>query len=143
VRLVVLRALGLGDLLTGVPALRALARAFPDHERVLLAPAPLRPLVALMGDAVRVVIDTAGARRLPDRLPESAPRHADLAVNLHGRGPQSTDLLRDLAPRRLIAFGVQARWDDDEHETVRWCRLLGRAGIPCDDGRPDGAAGSW
>ena len=38
-RLVVLRALGLGDLLTAVPALRGLARAFPDHERVLLAPA--------------------------------------------------------------------------------------------------------
>ena len=66
-RLVVLRALGLGDLLTAVPALRALARAFPDHERVLLAPAELRPLVALMGDAVHVVIDTAGAQRLPDR----------------------------------------------------------------------------
>ena len=139
-RLVVLRALGLGDLLTAVPALRALARAFPDHERVLLAPAELRPLVALMGDAVHVVIDTAGAQRLPERLPESAPRHADLAVNLHGRGPQSTDLLRGLAPRRLIAFGIQARWDDAEHETARWCRLLGRAGIPCDPADLDIAA---
>jgi len=140
VRLVVLRALGLGDLLTGVPALRALARAFADHERVLLAPAALRPLVALMGDAVHDVIDTAGARRLPDRLSERAPRHADLAVNLHGRGPQSTDLLRGLAPRRLIAFGIQARWDDAEHETARWCRLLGRAGIPCDPADLDIAA---
>jgi ADP-heptose:LPS heptosyltransferase len=140
VRLVVLRALGLGDLLTGVPALRALARAFPDHERVLLAPAALRPLVALMGDAVHVVTDTAGARRLPDRLSESAPRRPDLAVNLHGRGPQSTDLLRDLAPRRLIAFGIQARWDDDEHDTARWCRLLGTAGIPCDPADLDIAA---
>lgn len=139
-RLVVLRALGLGDLLTGVPALRALARAFADHERVLLAPAALRPLVALMGDAVHVVLDTPGTRRLPDRLPDSAPRRAEVAVNLHGRGPQSTDLLRDLAPRRLIAFGIQARWDDAEHETARWCRLLGRAGIPCDPADLDIAA---
>jgi ADP-heptose:LPS heptosyltransferase len=140
VRLVVLRALGLGDLLTGVPALRALARVFADHERILLAPAALKPLVALMGDAVHVVIDTAGTRRLPDRLPDGAPRRAEVAVNLHGRGPQSTDLLRHLAPRRLIAFGIQARWDDAEHETARWCRLLGRAGISCDPSDLDIAA---
>src|SRR5690606_22400641 len=48
-RLVVLRALGLGDLLTAAPALRALAAAFPDHHRVLAAPAALRGLVELIG----------------------------------------------------------------------------------------------
>jgi ADP-heptose:LPS heptosyltransferase len=132
VTLVVLRALGVGDLLTAVPALRALARAFPAHERILLAPAALEPLVALIGGAVDSVIDTVGVRALPERLPAEVPRHAEVAVNLHGRGPQSTDLLRAAAPRRLIAFGVQARWDGDEHETARWCRLLAAAGIPVD-----------
>ena len=34
-----LRALGLGDALTGVPALRGLRRAFPGHRLVLAAPA--------------------------------------------------------------------------------------------------------
>ena len=138
--LVVLRALGLGDLLTAVPALRGLARAFPDHERVLLAPAALRPVVALVGDAVHRVIDTAGVRALPEQLPPGAPRRPEVAVNLHGRGPQSTDLLRGLAPRRLVAFGIQARWRDDEHEARRWCRLLGSAGIPADPGELDIAA---
>ena len=93
VRLVVLRALGLGDFLTAVPALRALARAYPEHERILLAPDALRPLVALLGDAAYEVADTVGVREPPRELPAVVPG-ADVAVNLHGRGPQSTALLR-------------------------------------------------
>src|SRR5207248_5123653 len=38
-RLLILRALKLGDLLTSVPALRGLARAFPSHERIFAGPA--------------------------------------------------------------------------------------------------------
>jgi ADP-heptose:LPS heptosyltransferase len=139
VRLVVLRALGLGDLLTAVPALRALARAFPRHERVLLAPAALAPLVALLDGAVHELVDTVGVRALPATLPAAA-RGADVAVNLHCRGPQSTALLRAARPRALIAFGAQARWRADEHEIARWCRLLAAAGIAADPAELDLAA---
>jgi len=131
VRLVVLRALGLGDVLTAVPALRGLARAFPDHERVLLAPAALAAIVELLGDAAYAVHHVDGVRALPPALPAVA-RDADVAVNLHGRGPQSTALLRGARPRALVAFGRQAVWRDDEHETTRWCRLLEAAEIPAD-----------
>jgi hypothetical protein len=54
----------------------------------------------------------------------------DLAVNLHGRGPQSHEILRRLKPVKLVAFGCAAAfhagpsWDPEEHETRRWCRLL-------------------
>jgi ADP-heptose:LPS heptosyltransferase len=136
VRLVVLRALGLGDLLTAVPTLRALARAHPDHERILLAPAALQPIVDLLDGAVHTLADTHGVRRTPRTLPAIA-RGADVAVNLHGRGPQSTALLRAARPRQLIAFGAQAPWREDEHEVARWCRLLGAAGIPADPGELD------
>jgi ADP-heptose:LPS heptosyltransferase len=136
-RLVVLRALGLGDFLTGVPALRALAAAFPGHERLLLAPAFVRPLAELLGDAVHAVIDVEGRGRPPAELPPAA-RDADVAVNLHGRGPESHTALAGARPRRLIAFACPAAgvdgpgWRADEHEVARWCRLLTESGVPAD-----------
>jgi ADP-heptose:LPS heptosyltransferase len=126
-RLVVLRALGLGDFLTSLPALRGLARAFPQHRRVLAAPSELTAL-ALSTGAIDAVEDT----RPLDALSESL-HDADVAVNLHGRGPESHRVLRAARPRRLIAFGVgAAKWRPDEHEVARWCRMLGESGIAAD-----------
>jgi ADP-heptose:LPS heptosyltransferase len=133
-RIVALRALGLGDLLTGIPALRGLRAAFGGARITLAAPAVLGPLAALSG-AVDAVEDTAPLRPLPPGL-----HGADLAVNLHGRGPQSTRLLLAAGPGRLIAFGHPSvaqtsgmpRWRADEHEVHRWCRLLTESGIPAD-----------
>jgi ADP-heptose:LPS heptosyltransferase len=126
--LVVYRALGLGDLLTAVPALRALATAFPEHRRVLAAPRALAGLATLT-DAVDEVVDCAPLAPLPHRL-----HGADVAVNLHGRGPQSHEVLLAAGPRRLIAFGPPPRpvWRSGEHEVARWCRLLVESGIPAD-----------
>ncbi|HWB34716.1 MAG TPA: glycosyltransferase family 9 protein, partial [Rugosimonospora sp.] len=43
----VLRALGIGDLATAVPALRGLRAAYPTQRLELAAPAWLEPLVPL------------------------------------------------------------------------------------------------
>lgn len=131
-----LRALGLGDLLAGVPALRALRRAFPDHHRVLCAPARLAPLLPMIG-AVDELRPTAGLVDLDPSL-----RRPALAVDLHGRGPGSQPKLLALGPRRLVAFAHPAvagtehgpRWRPGEHEVLRWCRLLEESGIPADPG---------
>lgn len=131
--ILVLRALGLGDLLTAVPALRGLRNAFPCDRVVLAAPEGLRDLVTLI-DAVDELLPTAGLGAL--RWPDPPPR---LAVNLHGSGPESIrDLLAvgadDLLTHRHPDFpelpGPQ--WDPDVHEVDRWCRLLEYAGIEAD-----------
>lgn len=139
----VLRALGVGDLLTAVPALRGLRAAHPAARLTLAAPAALTRLALLTG-AVDRVVDAAPLAPLPRQV-----HGADLAVNLHGRGPQSTALLRDTGPRRLVAWAPDGAagpaWRDDEHEVARWCRLLAEGGIPADPtdlrlARPDVAA---
>jgi ADP-heptose:LPS heptosyltransferase len=152
-RVVVLRALGLGDLLTALPALRGLRTGLPDARITLVVPRALHPLARLSGAVDACVAAPASGRGVPDRLP-AALHGADIAVNLHGRGPQSTALLRSTRPRRLVAFGPPGpcTWREDEHEVRRWCRLLDEHGIPADPRRlelpappgepPEGVAGT-
>src|SRR4051794_40687011 len=125
---VVLRAIGLGDMLTGLPAMAMLRRALPGHRIVGAVPGRYADLLV-------------GAGLLDEVLPIAtlapllgAPTEPDIAVDLHGNGPPSRDLLAALRPGRLIAFALPGDdvppgaevsvWDDDEHEVARWCRLL-------------------
>jgi ADP-heptose:LPS heptosyltransferase len=121
---VVLRALGLGDVLTGVPAYRAIAGALPGHDIVVLAPGPMSVLVEA---AVPRSTLLPTPRLTADPLPL---RHPDVAVNLHGRGQSSNRMLARMEPRRLVAFHDGTivtngpSWREDEHEVERWCRLV-------------------
>lgn len=120
-RALVYRAIGLGDLLTGVPALRALRRTLPAHEIVLAAPGVQRPLVELI-DAVDRQLPTEELARV--RWAGPPP---EVAIDLHGNGPASRRLLEELDPGRVVGFDLSPdnpAWDPDEHERVRWCRLV-------------------
>ncbi|WP_437060889.1 glycosyltransferase family 9 protein [Streptomyces sp. enrichment culture] len=136
--MLVLRALGLGDLLAGVPALRALRRAYPRHELVLAGPAGLAPVAAATGAVDRVLPAEEPGRAVPRALDWTGPP-PDVAVDLHGNGPPSHRLLARLRPRRLLAFAHPATpevdgppWYPEEHERDRWCRLLRAYGIEAD-----------
>ncbi|MEU5995890.1 glycosyltransferase family 9 protein [Spirillospora sp. NPDC047418] len=137
-RVLVLRALGLGDLLTAVPALRALRRGLPGARITLAAPAVLAPLAAASG-AVDEVLPATGLD-----APPRAAGPVDIAVNLHGSGPRSHRLLAALSPGRLLAFHCPGaphsggpRWDPGEHEVARWCRLVASYGFGADPGDLD------
>lgn len=121
-----LRALGVGDLATGVPALRGLRAAFPDETLALGAPAWLTPLIDLIGGIDRIMPVDGLDAPLPPLEPPA------IAVNLHGCGPQSHRLLRATGPGKLWAFETDGgpAWADDEHEVRRWCRLLAHYGVP-------------
>lgn len=100
---------------------------------MLAAPAALAPL-ALRTGAVDRVLDTA-----PLAAPRPGTRPA-VAVNLHGRGPQSHRAVLAARPRRLLAFAHpevpesagHPAWRAREHEVARWCRLLAGEGVPAD-----------
>lgn len=130
------RALGLGDLLTALPALRALSDAWPEHHRVLATAGWLEPLARHAG----VTDEVLHARPL-ETLPWRGPA-PEIAVNLHGRGPESHRVVLATSPRRLVAFRHAAvaetrdapEWRAEEHEVARWCRLLEESGVPADPG---------
>ncbi|WP_194813512.1 glycosyltransferase family 9 protein [Nocardia sp. XZ_19_385] len=129
----ILRARGLGGLLTALPALRGLRAARPHHRLVLAAPGWLRPIVDMTG-----CVDDLHATPILGDLRWNAPPPTS-AVNLHGPGPEGIADLDATDPEQLITYRHPdfplvrgPAWPDDLHETLRWCKLLESAGIPTD-----------
>lgn len=127
VKIVVLRDLGLGDLLAVVPALRGLRRRFPEARIHLVAGCIYAPLVNLFG-----TVDLVG------RLPRRRSDHfmsPNLAVNLHGSGPQSIRRLQSIQPREMLTYHHSLvpevdgpQWLSMVNERARWTSLVGRIG---------------
>jgi len=134
--LLVLRTLKLGDLLVAVPALHGLRRAFPDHRLVLAMPGWLGPIIDLV-EGVDAQLPVPGL----DRPLPLEPGRVDVAVNLHGSGPESRARVDALDARLAMVHHVDGvdgarspfpRWCDDIGERARWVRLVGAFGVPAD-----------
>lgn len=132
----VLRALGLGDFVTGLPALRLVRDALPGRRIVLAAPRSLVPLCPLTGTVDALV----QAHELSPII--DPPSRPELAIDLHGNGPRSRALLEPCRPRTILAYsGSDVPWLPDEHEVERWCRLA-RVGLGLDDAPTPELAGA-
>jgi ADP-heptose:LPS heptosyltransferase len=134
----VLRALGLGDALAGIPALRGVRRRWPDRFITLAAGRDIGCWLKDLG-VVDEVLPTEGLSTLSWPPPGWIGIGGHIAVDLHGKGPLSHRLLSATAPDELIAFRCRRAghlsgppWRSAEHEVHRWCRLMQSAGGSCD-----------
>ena len=113
-RIVILRALQLGDLLCAVPSFRAIRSAWPDAEIVLVG----LPWARAFAERFAIYLD--GFREFPGYpgLPEIPPDEAripaffagiaaegfDLAIQLHGSGSVVNEVVARLGARRSAGF---------------------------------------
>jgi ADP-heptose:LPS heptosyltransferase len=154
--ILVLRALpGLGDLLTAIPALRAIREHEPSAHVALVGLAGTAPLVERFGRYIDELIPLPGFPGLPEQPPdvEAIPgflwalqaRHADLAINFHGSGWVTNPLVALFGARATAGYHVRGEWrpdarrflehDDSVPEVIRWLRLTSALGWPSDDAR--------
>jgi ADP-heptose:LPS heptosyltransferase len=153
---VLFRALpGVGDLLCAVPALRALRRHRPDVHVTLVTLPTAAPLARRYPRYLDEVLEFPGFPGLPDRRPDvrAIPgflaamheRRVDLAIQLHGVGDRTNDIVGLFGARRTAGFHPRGTpppeparylpWREAEHEVHRWLRLLAHLGLPSDDTR--------
>ena len=150
-RIAVLRGGGLGDLIFALPAVAALAGAYPGAEITMLG-TPLH--AALLGgrpgpvSAVEVLPARPGVQAgEPDPVAERAflerlrGRSLDLAVQLHGGGRNSNPFLLELGARHTVGSRTPDAVDLErsvpyvyyQHEVLRGLEVAALAGaLPVD-----------
>jgi len=149
-RIVIFRALQLGDLLCAVPALRALRTAFPQADITLVGLPWAQEFVIRFARYLTGFIEFPGYPGLPERAPQlarvpeflSTMQHAnfDVAIQLHGSGTLTNPLV-SLFGARLTAGFYQPNeycpdkqyflpYPESEPEVRCLLRLMAFLGIP-------------
>ena len=146
-RIAVLRGGGLGDLVFALPAIAALAGAYPGAQITLLGTrghAALlagRPGTAI--DQVEVLPAAPGVQAgeedpaaLRDFTERMRATRFDLAVQAHGGGRNANPFLLSLGARHTVGTGTPdaprlertLHYDYFQHEVLRWLEVAGLAG---------------
>ncbi|HEX3637597.1 MAG TPA: glycosyltransferase family 9 protein [Paraburkholderia sp.] len=151
-RIVIFRALQLGDMLCAVPALRALRQAAPQAHIALIGLPWAQAFVERYADLVDELIVFPGAVGFPEQHESNAglpaffsqmrARRFDLAIQLHGSGGIANDLLFALGARANAGFvqpdeaarpDVFIGWPDGSPESERYLALMNALGAPVVD----------
>jgi ADP-heptose:LPS heptosyltransferase len=127
-RIAVVRALHLGDMLCAVPALRALRAGFPDAEITLIGLPWARELIPLLSRYIDAFEEFPGFPGIPEReydassiiafLERMQARDFDLAVQLHGSGSHINEFTALLGARRTAVFHDDGDMSGDD--SVQW-----------------------
>jgi ADP-heptose:LPS heptosyltransferase len=153
-KIAVLRSLFLGDLLCATPALRALRSRFPQAEITLMGLPWARELVDRLPSIDRfeqfpgfpglseVAYEPSRTREFVER---ARRQRYDLIVQMHGCGPASNEFVAALGGAMSLGFSrdavdrltIELPWREDEHEVLRWLRLLGALGGETSDAHLD------
>lgn len=149
-RVVILRALQLGDLLVAVPALRALRAALPSASITLVGLPWAREFVQRFRRYLDDFLEFPGYPGLPERAPEirqipaffaaAQNRRFDLALQMHGSGSYVNSILVLLGARYNAGFYLPGDYCPDldrflpfpqhEHEIRTMMRLMEFLGVP-------------
>jgi len=147
----VVRHCGLGDLLTALPAMRAIRRHHPEHRLVTTCPTSLLGLARRLAIADAFITEPPLARLDPTQHVSVDEALVSRILTLKWRPkivvalrvPVRADLMAALArmaPERLVAYrhaevpGTEGfpEFSFDDHILVRWERLLRSSGIRTD-----------
>jgi ADP-heptose:LPS heptosyltransferase len=152
-KIAIFRALQLGDLLCAVPAVRAIRGAYPEARIALVGLPWARELAMRFSHYFDGFVEFPGFPGLPERSPDVGripafftaitEQRFDLVLQMHGSGELSNPLAVLMGGALTAGFYRPGHyrpdpqrffeWRDDEHEIVRWIRLVRELGIEADD----------
>ncbi len=149
---------GLGDLLCGVPALRALRARLPRAHIALVTYAEMTPVVARWPQYVDELLAFPGHPGIPERPcgPDweeewaafrraAAARSFDVALQCYGANAAANEVTAALGARRTGGFFVPGAWEPEDlatsvpypehlHEVDRHLHLMAHLGAPAQGG---------